>query len=308
MRRYHLLPGAVALLSTLCALAAGCQRKATTEAVPSPGASSPTTAQQPAVPAANAQEVGGASAAPVPDQPSVMAPTLPAAKSPAGNVSPVPAKPAPGVVTVADLERLRSKIRSFRVTKDLQKPPPSDPQSKLPSPRSMVKAVKLDGGRVTKVRTEVDGRCTITDVANRAVYHYEPRSNRAWTKPLPDTFVEGIQLTNSGGPDLRQLSATAPVTRSETLDGAKCWVIEAPAGADDPSPRRYWVDAVTGLVRQVQIGERRGRLRYSQINAVPDSEFELPSGTRIEKDEGGMVGGNPPSAGSRTAPRAMPGP
>ena len=51
-----------------------------------------------------------------------------------------------------------------------------------------------------------------------------------------------------------------------------------------------WLDKQYGLARQMQFGDKLIKEKYDQINAVPDSDFELPPGTRETTEMPGMSG------------------
>ncbi len=87
-------------------------------------------------------------------------------------------------------------------------------------------------------------------------------------------------------PDLKDLEAQAPQWATETVDGEECWKVEMSAGAVGASG--VWIDKKYGLPRQMKAGNKLIKYKYDKINAVPDSEFELPPGTKVTEGMPGM--------------------
>lgn len=87
-------------------------------------------------------------------------------------------------------------------------------------------------------------------------------------------------------PDLKDLEAQAPQWATETVDGMECWKVEMSAGPEGSSG--VWIDKKYGLARQLKSGDKLIKYKYDKINAVPDSEFELPPGTKVTEGMPGM--------------------
>lgn len=89
--------------------------------------------------------------------------------------------------------------------------------------------------------------------------------------------------------ELEEVDKQTGITwKSDTVDGVACWKMENPA--DSKEVGAVWLDKQYGLPRQVQSGEQLMKLQYESINAVPDKEFELPSGIKIVEGLEGMQG------------------
>jgi hypothetical protein len=205
-------------------------------------------------------------------------------------------------VAVAELEARRALVTSCAVTIAIDKDPPT------------VHFLKFQNGQLVRSLVEIPGLTPaqgyLLVVADQhATYRVNPPDKTAVRIPETPPPPGAGNLPPAApptSPDLRNL-ATQTAWAEETLDGAPCWKVET--SPEITNPTTIWVDEQYGLARQIQVGETVIHERYDQINAVPDSVFELPPGTKITDG-----GSNPPSASpapgsppARTAPHQPPG-
>ncbi len=139
-------------------------------------------------------------------------------------------------------------------------------------PMSML--FKMAGGKPANVKiVHPEGQgWMLADYEAKAMYVYNAEENKAMKMPL-DVDQEG-KVTVPG--DFVDTDAT--VTGTETVDGVRCWVHSSSVGGETG---KVWVSMKDGLPRQVEDQHGITRFEYLRINAVSDSEFELPAGVQI---------------------------
>jgi hypothetical protein len=105
--------------------------------------------------------------------------------------------------------------------------------------------------------------------------------------------------------DIRDLQNGKPTLKPETVDGVPCLRVDVKR--QDGTNATYWLDTQYGLLRQSKIGDTVTKIKYEQINAVPDSAFELPAGVKVVDAPPGMMGfGGPGGQRPRTARQENP--
>ena len=71
------------------------------------------------------------------------------------------------------------------------------------------------------------------------------------------------------------------ITGGETVEDVPCWVFETTAEEEEAAAVKVWLGKEYGPVRQVEQDGELTTFDYRRINAVPDSEFEVPEGVQI---------------------------
>lgn len=191
------------------------------------------------------------------------------APEPGEAVRPVGSTPAPG--TLAEAIRACQVVTSYQITHTSAK---GD---------TMTQLMKLEDGKPVRVKLKYAGMWGIIDIAEKTMYSYSPER-----KALAKMSLEGDAGVESGqilAPTVDGFDSATPITSTETLDGVECWVIEV---GPWPQEEKAWIDKKHPLVRQIQRGDKVTKLQYSRINAVPDSEFEIPKDLEV-MDAGDMV-------------------
>jgi hypothetical protein len=154
--------------------------------------------------------------------------------------------------------------------------------------------VKFRAGSWVKVKGVTRGGWSLTDLVEAVSYHYDAQENQITRSPTVGKATPGeLRLS------FKDLEAKYPDVREGMLDGMPCLVVVIPRpkrdqkGAyvftfvNDTPPNQTWYDKKYGLVRQqvwLPHGSSKGHTEqsnYEMINAVPDSEFELPPGIKV---------------------------
>jgi hypothetical protein len=81
-----------------------------------------------------------------------------------------------------------------------------------------------------------------------------------------------------------------PSVTSAKLSGVDCYLVQWKDERGEQT--QVWVDKQYGLERKSQSARGTTTFTYSKINAVPDSEFELPTGLKITEAPAGGRGGS----------------
>ncbi len=195
-------------------------------------------------------------------------PTGPA-KTPTAE-APKPAAPAGGG-DLASILGARKAVTSYVMTMTVGGKP-------------VKQAAKLQDGKPVRMKMDTGkpGSFMLMEMDKQVNYMYDAAKKTAIkmpVKPGGSTAEAGKAPGAPDTPDLSKLEAMHPKISSATLDGLECWVLEMAGGNGASS--QTWVDKQYGLVRQVVSAQTTMKMAYDKINAVPDSEFELPPGTKI---------------------------
>lgn len=200
-------------------------------------------------------------------KPAGRAVTPPAVKKPAGNAG-----------VFAELAQKRAGLKSYVQVMDM-------------GGRQIKQAMKFANGQPVAMKMEMPGGGWMLVLMDEKVqYTYDPNSKTAMkmsfggNQPEQGKAPEGLKV-----PKLEDMKA--PNVSSDTVDGVECWKIVSPSLGGDNSA--VWMDKEYGLVRQMQTGETITKIQYEQINAVPDSEFQLPPGTKVHDMSSMMPKGMP---------------
>lgn len=130
--------------------------------------------------------------------------------------------------------------------------------------------MKMAGRKVLAYRLNTADGSIIAKVAEGVSYHYDPQSKEAFKLSLAEDEGDVPNPYEFYRDDLK-------ISGSEVVDGADCWVVEG----SGEGPATLWIDKSTGLMRQAKDGEEIIKFKYARIGAIPDSEFELPEGTKV---------------------------
>jgi outer membrane lipoprotein-sorting protein len=162
--------------------------------------------------------------------------------------------------------------------------------------KTIRQVMKLKDGQPVRIKSDTGqpGSWVLMQMDQKVTYMYDAKKKVAIKMAMPEGTGNPEDAAKAlrkmpgapKAPDLADLKARAPKITSANLDGVDCWLIEV--GGEKGAPSQTWVDKQYGLVRQYKMGDKTIKMTYDQINAVPDSEFELPPGTKIMGLPGGM--------------------
>lgn len=210
--------------------------------------------------------------------------TPPAVKKPAGNAG-----------IFAELTQKRARLKSYVQVMDM-------------GGRQAKHAMKLENGKPVAMKMQMapGGGWILVLMDEKVQYTYDPNSKTAMKMSMGDSQPEqGKAPAGLKVPKLEDMKT--PTMSSDTVDGVDCWKIVSPSLGGDNSA--VWMDKEYGLARQMQTGQTITKIQYEQINAVPDSEFQLPPGTKVQ-DMGAMMHQMPkmPQGMPKGMPPGMPMP
>jgi len=189
--------------------------------------------------------------------------TPPAAKNPAGSAG-----------ALADLGQKRASVMSYVQIMDI-------------GGRQTKQAMKFTNGKPVAMKMQMapGGGWILVLLDKQVEYTYDPKTKTAMKMSMGGNGSEqGKPPAGLKIPKLEDMKA--PTVSSDTVDGVECWKIVSPSLGSDNSA--VWMDKEYGLVRQMESGGTITKIQYEQINAVPDSEFQLPPGTKVQ-DMGAMM-------------------
>jgi len=171
----------------------------------------------------------------------------------------------------AELTRKRAALESYAMTVVVDGKP------------TLKQYVKFENGKLVRMKTDLGGQGGwMYLMADQGVsYIYDAKRKTAMKMQGGDEEAKKKMESLPGTPevpDAEELAKASAKWGTETVDGVECWVIQTAVAGQDS---KVWLDKKYGLVRQMQAGDKVMKHRYEKINAVPDSEFELPPGTKI---------------------------
>lgn len=181
-------------------------------------------------------------------------------------VAPKPSGPA-GVA--AEIKAKRESLKSYVMSMDM-------------GGKMMTQAIKFKNGQPIRMKIDLgDGGWMLVQNDKQVQYMYDPRTKTAMKIPISETKGESPgKVPGVKTPDPDELKDVKTAIKSETVDGADCWLFEL--SQEGLGSMKSWVDKDHGLARQMEIGGKIMKMSYDQINSVPDSEFELPPGTKVQ--------------------------
>jgi outer membrane lipoprotein-sorting protein len=159
-----------------------------------------------------------------------------------------------------------------------------------------VMEVKLQDGKPVRMRSNTPNGFMLVMTDKQVSYLVDTQAKTAMKRTMEQ---------RRGGPgfggrffDPEVIAGFKPKVSSTKLDNVDCWLVQWTDGQDQQ--RQMWVDKKYGLPRQSQTPQGTIKFSYSKINAVPDSDFELPSGLTVKEaptGRGGWGGGGPGGPG-----------
>ena len=179
----------------------------------------------------------------------------------------------------AELKAKRESISSYIMSMDMDG-------------KMMTQAMKFENGQPIRMKIDMgDGSWMLVQNDKQVQYMYDPKSKTAVKIAVKEsqTGAPG-KVPGVKSPDLDEFKNLKTEVKSETVDGADCWLFDL--SQEGQGSMKSWVDKDHGLVRQVEMGGKIMKIQYDRINSVPDSEFELPAGTKVQ-DMSSMGGGMP---------------
>ena len=143
--------------------------------------------------------------------------------------------------------------------------------------------MKMENGKPVRMRVDMPGGkgYMLMLIDKNLMYMVDPQAKTAMKMESPKQGEAGSASEMPGMPgasgmpkmpELKDLQG--PTWQTDTIDGVACWKVEVPGGGTT------WIDKEYGLPRQMQTGKQTIKNAYDKINAVPDSEFELPKGIK----------------------------
>jgi hypothetical protein len=164
-----------------------------------------------------------------------------------------------GPKTLEEAVKPRSSLKSFHMTG---------------SGQTASEFVKLVEGKPMKRKMEGSaGFWMIVDLAENVVY-MSPANGQTYVSKT--SLPPGGKLDDINDVDL--FDGQSPVVGTDEVNGMKC--VRVDVKDRDGKPGTIWISIQYGLVCKY---ETRGSVTftYDQLNAVPDSEFELPAGAKV---------------------------
>ena len=157
--------------------------------------------------------------------------------------------------------------------------------------RTFTQSVKMKDGKPVRMKMDMGGQGIMLMMLDQKVhYMYNPATKTAMKMEMKgDSSAMGSVDKTKMPKELKLDELKDYTVSSETIDGVDCWKIESELQGQKT---KNWVDKEYGLPRQETIGDKVIKMSYTNINSVPDSEFELAAGTKVQ-DMSAMMKGMP---------------
>jgi len=145
-------------------------------------------------------------------------------------------------------------------------------------PTKMRMAQKLEGGKPVAMKMDMGPQgWMLIQMDKKMQYTYSPATKSAMAMPMSASMA--ASQGGSGATAIDKLKALVGTkVSSETVDGVDCLKVVSKDGAST-----YWVEKENGLPVQMLMAGKTMKFKYEQINSVPDSEFEVPAGVKIQQ-------------------------
>lgn len=141
--------------------------------------------------------------------------------------------------------------------------------------QDMKSAMKMQNGKPVRARADMGTMgWTLIQYDKNVQYMGNSKTNVVIETPLKSSPAN--TPSGMGMPSMESLKSYK--VGSETLDGVDCLKVSK---AD--SGMTVWMEKEHGLPVQMMVGGKPMKLKYEQVNAVPDSVFELPAGVKVQK-------------------------
>lgn len=146
-------------------------------------------------------------------------------------------------------------------------------------------ALKMDGDQAAKMRIEHESpqgvEVMIMDFEGGQMISYNADTKEGFSVPISEEEAADAPMP------WEDYDESFRIVGSEEINGVDCWVVET----TDEEDMRAWIGKADGLMRQVQDGDEIVTFVIDDLNAVPDSEFEVPSDVEIsDMTMGGPMG------------------
>ncbi|MGB7532344.1 MAG: hypothetical protein WA977_05110 [Halobacteriota archaeon] len=200
-----------------------------------------------------------------------------------GEEAPTGEGTAPTAPQSAQLSNLLGKVESIPSVK-------YDRVKTLSDGNEYMSKIVWEKGNKMRCQLVVEGVASdiyILDSDEEVAYHYVPETNRAREvdfylarsmagEPITETVRTFIELYEE---------AAMPSTEIETIDGKVCTVLgmSVPGGVAE---KKMWISQEYGLPIREELTTRRSgtsrtEMKNIELNPIPDSMFELPTGAEM---------------------------
>lgn len=159
--------------------------------------------------------------------------------------------------------------------------------------QAVKQSMQLDDGAPVAMKMAMgDKGWTLTQFDKKVQYVYDPQAKVAMKMSLKDMG----DIKDTMDKQIDRFKEEGVKVTDDTVDGVDCWKVATKTGS-------AWMDKEYGLPRQMEADGKVTRLKYTAINSVPDSEFSLPAGVKVQ-DMGEMMKQIP--KGMPTMPKGAP--
>jgi len=155
----------------------------------------------------------------------------------------------------------RSAVKSYKVT--MQQ-----------GAQKITQYVKMKDGKPSRMRMETGQAWVLVQIDTKSVFLYNPQQKVA----MKTTTDKGAMADQSTLDDIEMIQKGNPKVTSDKLDGADCWIVSMTA----KNQATVWIDKKQGLIRQLKQKNITVKLKVEDVNAVADSQFELPADTKVQ--------------------------
>jgi len=167
-----------------------------------------------------------------------------------------------GPKTLQEAVKARSSLQSYQMT------------ARTSEGQSFTQFVKLVEGKPVKTKTKTPQGWILMDQTEKAMY-----MGGTGRPNVMKMSLAGPQAQQNKTPDAEDYDGQAPVIGTEDVDGVSCVKVQV-TGKDGKSGT-LWVGLQYGLMRKFEQDGKATTFAYDQVNAVPDTEFELPAGAKV---------------------------
>lgn len=143
--------------------------------------------------------------------------------------------------------------------------------------QTMTQFLQLAEGKPVKTKTFTPRGWVIMHMADKVMYMGS--SARPAVMKMAIDEQQSQKQQGPQAPDVESYDKQAPVVSKETIDGVTCYRFDVTE--EDGSKGSVWIGDQYALIRKAERGGETINFSYDQINAVPDSEFEVPKDAKI---------------------------
>jgi hypothetical protein len=147
--------------------------------------------------------------------------------------------------------------------------------------RTVRSEVKLQDGKPIRIKIDTgENGMVLVQYDKKIEYIVDAKTNTAMEMPATSPLQGGA--TSGGQSSMSSMSDAAKMKNmkatDDTLDGVDCWKVTR-----TDSDVVFWSEKRNGLAVQIERGAQITKLKYEQLNSVPDSEFELPARVKVQQ-------------------------